>query len=222
MRRRPDRCRLSVRALHRSASAGRRRGQSHRHAESSFCLGGKEEGSVVGLGDALDDGQAEADTCVVGVNACGAPVKRFGERRDQAWRERVAGVFHGERDIPRAGGGGDCTAPCSGRLWTMALCSRFMVNCNSRTREPTAGVTSPEVAIVTPCFSASGRSVSVASSARRDKSTGSRVKDRWSARLSRSNASVSSIARALTARRRSSSSPPSRLGSLRARREVSA
>ena len=70
--------------------------------------------------------------------------------------------------------------------------------------------------MVRPRFSARGRSVSVASSAMRDRSTCSRVKDRWSARLSRSNASVRSIARVLTAWRRSTSSPVSRFGSLRA------
>ena len=70
--------------------------------------------------------------------------------------------------------------------------------------------------MVTPRSSARGRSVSVASSAMRDRSTCSRVKDRWSARLSRSNASVRSIARVLTAWRRSTSSPLSRFGSLRA------
>ena len=70
--------------------------------------------------------------------------------------------------------------------------------------------------MVTPRFSARGRSVSVASSAMRDRSTCSRAKDRWSARLSRSSASVRSIARVLTAWRRSTSSPLSRFGSLRA------
>ena len=53
--------------------------------------------------------------------------------------------------------------------------------------------------MVTPCFSAKGRSVSVASSAMRDRSRCSGVKDFWSARLSRSSASVRSIARVLTA-----------------------
>ena len=91
-----------------------------------------------------------------------------------------------------------------------------MVICSNRAREPLVGVMSPEVSMVTPCFSARGRSVSAASSAMRDKSTCSRVNDRWSARLSTSNASVRSIARALTARRRSSSAPLSRFGSLRA------
>ena len=67
--------------------------------------------------------------------------------------------------------------------------------------------------MVTPRPSARGRSVSVASSAMRDRSTGSRTKDRWSARLSRSSASVRSIARVLTKWRRStsSSSPRSRI-----------
>ena len=56
----------------------------------------------------------------------------------------------------------------------------------------------------------------MASSAMRDRSTCSGAKDRWSARLSRSSASVRSIARVLTAWRRSTSSPLSRFGSLRA------
>ena len=73
------------------------------------------------------------------------------------------------------------------------------------------GVTSPEVSIVRPRFSARGSSVSVASSATRDRSTCSRANDRWSARLSRSSASVRSIARVLTACRRSTSSPVSRV-----------
>ena len=91
-----------------------------------------------------------------------------------------------------------------------------MVSCSRSACEPMVGVTSPEVSMVTPCFSARGRSVSVASSAMRDRSTCSRVKDRWSVRLSSSSASVRSIARALTAWRRSTSSPVSRFGSLRA------
>ena len=108
------------------------------------------------------------------------------------------------------------TVPCSGRLWTIALCTRFVVICSRSACEPMVGVTSPEVSMVRPRFSARGRSVSVASSAIRDRSTSPRAKDRWSARLSRSSASVRSIARVLTAWRRSTSSPLSRFGSLRA------
>ena len=57
-----------------------------------------------------------------------------------------------------------------------------------------------------PRCSAKGTRVSVASSAIRDRSTCSVTKERWSARLSRSSASVRSIARVLTAWRRSTSS----------------
>ena len=108
------------------------------------------------------------------------------------------------------------TVPCSGRLWTIALCTRLVVICSSSAGEPLVGAASPEVSMAMPRFSANGRSVSVASSAIRDRSTGSRAKDRWSARLSTSSASVRSIARVLTRWRRSTSSPLSRLGSLRA------
>ena len=45
--------------------------------------GGEGEGSVVCLGDAFDDCQAEADTCVVGVYACRAAKKRLGKRGRQ-------------------------------------------------------------------------------------------------------------------------------------------
>ena len=108
------------------------------------------------------------------------------------------------------------TVPSRCRLWTIALCTRFVPICSSRACEPMAGVTSPEVSMVSPRSSARGRSVSVASSAIRDRSTRSRMKARRSARLSRRSASVRSIARALTACRRSTSSPVSRPGSLRA------
>jgi hypothetical protein len=35
------------------------------------------------LGDAFDDRQAEADTCVVGAYASGAALKRLGQRGNQ-------------------------------------------------------------------------------------------------------------------------------------------
>ena len=62
----------------------------------------------MGLGDAFDDRQAEADACVVGANAFGAAPERFGEGRDQLWSERVSGI-----------------------LCTMALCRRFAISCSS-------------------------------------------------------------------------------------------
>jgi len=68
------------------------------------------------------------------------------------------------------------TDPRSGRLWTIALCTRFVVICSSSAREPTVGAMSAELSIVTPRLSASGKRVSVASSAARDRSTGSRLR----------------------------------------------
>jgi hypothetical protein len=52
----------------------------HPDAEPAFVPGGEGEGSVVCLGDALDDCQAEADACVVGAYAFGAAPKRLGKR----------------------------------------------------------------------------------------------------------------------------------------------
>lgn len=171
----------------------------------------------MGAGDGLDDGQAEAHSRVVGVEAFGAPLEGLGEGRDLVG-VRTSPVFSTVRTadlgpvvvVTR-------TVPRSGRLWTIAFCTRFVVSCSRRGWEPRVGVISPPVSTVTPCFSARGRSVSAASSATRDRSTGSRVKDHWWARLSRSRASVASIARVFTVWRRSMIRPVSWSGSARAR-----
>src|ERR687898_577045 len=68
----------------------------HRDAEPASGPGGEGEGSVVCLGDAFDDCQAEADTCVVGAYAFGAAKKRLGKRGKQLWGELLAGGFDGE------------------------------------------------------------------------------------------------------------------------------
>ena len=47
--------------------------------------GGEGEGSVVCLGDAFDDCQAEADTCVVGAYALGAALEWFAKGGHQLW-----------------------------------------------------------------------------------------------------------------------------------------
>ena len=169
------------------------------------------------LGDALDDRQAEADTGVVGADASRCRAETARRVVETSCGVSISPVFS---TVSTTTPGWTLvvthTVPSSGRLWTIALCTRFVVICSRSAWEPTVGAMSPEVSMVTPRFSASGSSVSVASSAIRDRSTCSRVKDRWSARLSRSNASVRSIARALTKWRRSTSSPGSRVGSLRA------
>src|SRR6266581_6173860 len=68
----------------------------HRDAEPPGGPGGEGEGPVVCLGDAFDDCQAEADTCVVGADASGAAKKRLGKRGNQLWCELLAGVLDGE------------------------------------------------------------------------------------------------------------------------------
>jgi hypothetical protein len=55
--------------------------------------------SVVGLDDAFDDCQAQAETGMVAADALGSALKRLGQRRDQLRTEPVAGVLHGERDL---------------------------------------------------------------------------------------------------------------------------
>src|SRR5205814_6782248 len=73
-----------------------RGGYLHRDAEPAGAPGGEGEGSVVCLGDAFDDCEAEADTCVAGAYASGAPLKRLGKRGNQFWGEVLAGVLDGE------------------------------------------------------------------------------------------------------------------------------
>jgi hypothetical protein len=54
------------------------------------------------LGDALDDGQAEADTCVVG--CAWSALKRLGKRGNQLRGERLARALDGERHAQPAPG----------------------------------------------------------------------------------------------------------------------
>ena len=70
----------------------------HRHAEPASGPGGEGEGSVVCLGDALDDCQAEADTCVVGAYAFGAAKKRLGKCVYDLGGELLAGALDGEHN----------------------------------------------------------------------------------------------------------------------------
>src|ERR1700722_19135424 len=67
-----------------------RGGESHRDAKPTSVPGREGEGSVVCLSNALDDGQAQADTSLVRVGAFGAPPKRLGERGDQLRGEFLA------------------------------------------------------------------------------------------------------------------------------------
>ena len=60
---------------------------------------GEREGPVVCLGDAFDDGQAEADACVVSTYAFSAAKERLGQLRDQLRGELFAGVFDSEHPL---------------------------------------------------------------------------------------------------------------------------
>src|SRR5829696_3828328 len=73
-----------------------RGGELHGDAEPASGTGGEGEGSVVCLGDAFDDCQAEADTCVVGGYAFGAANKRLDKRGNYLWGELLAGVLDSE------------------------------------------------------------------------------------------------------------------------------
>src|SRR5205807_5027957 len=79
-----------------SASVGWRGGQLHRDAEPPGGPGGEGEGSVVCLGDAFDDCQAEADTLVLGAYAFGAAAKRLDKRGNQLRGELLTGVLDSE------------------------------------------------------------------------------------------------------------------------------
>jgi hypothetical protein len=57
--------------------------------------------------DALDDRQAEANTCVVGAYAFGAAKKRLEERGDQLWAELLSRVLDREHHTLRLSTGRD-------------------------------------------------------------------------------------------------------------------
>ena len=71
-----------LRFLYVMCRGGLRCGQLHGDAEPPAGPGAETEGSVVRLGDALDDGQAESDACVVGVY----PFGYRAETARQGWR----------------------------------------------------------------------------------------------------------------------------------------
>ena len=94
---------------------------THGEGSTRRPCGGEDEGSVVGAGDAIDDGQTEADACVVAVYAFGAALERRDRGGNQVGGERRPGIFTvGTTDseltpvVIR-------TVRCLGRLWTMAL-----------------------------------------------------------------------------------------------------
>src|SRR3954470_20418139 len=93
-----------------------RGGELHRDAEAAGWPGGEAEGSVVRLGDALHDGQAEADARVVGADAFVAAPKGLGKRGDELRGELLARVLHGERNGPGLSAGRDPHGPVLGQV----------------------------------------------------------------------------------------------------------
>ena len=176
---------------------------------------GERERPVVGVGDGVDDGQPESDTPVVGVDALGPALERLGERRTSCGVS-FSPVFSTQsttvpapgwcvtHTVPRRAGCG--RSRCARGWWPAAgaaLATRWWGRRRRRSRwRRRASRRAAGGSRWRPPRAATGRRP--------------RVKERWSARLSSSSASVSSIARVLTTWRRSTSSPLSRLGSSRA------
>src|SRR6202035_5584962 len=73
-----------------------RSGQLHPDAEPAGGPGSEGKGSVVCLGDAFDDCQAEADTRMIGAYAFGAATKRLDQGDNQLWAELLAGALDRE------------------------------------------------------------------------------------------------------------------------------
>ena len=168
------------------------------------------------LGDALDDRQSEADTGVVGAYPLGTTLKRLSQGGDQLGGEHRAGALDLERHCLGLGAGGDPHLAVFKQIVDDPVAYQMVASWRRSASEPTVGATWVVVSRVTPRSPARAKSVSVASSAIRDRSTRFGVNDRWSARLSTSNASVRSIPRVLTNRRRSTSSSLAPSGLFRA------
>ena len=157
-------------------AVSRRGGQSHRDAQPAAGARGEREGSVVGLGDAPDDRQAEADAGVVGADAFGAALERLDERGDELRRRASSPVFS-TVSTTRAGArsGRDPHGAAARAGCGRSRCARGSSSAGAAARVSRRWAsTSPTVSIVTPRSSARGRSVSAASSAMSDRSTRSR------------------------------------------------
>src|SRR5215475_3942184 len=79
----------------------------YRDTESAGGPRRQGEGSPVRLDDSLDDGQAEADTFVIGVDALAAALERLDKRGDQLSGELLTRVLDGEHHTLRANAGRD-------------------------------------------------------------------------------------------------------------------
>ena len=76
---------------------------------------------------------------VVGAYAFGAALKRLGKCGSQLWGELLAGVLYSEHCTLGVDAGRDPHGARSGRLWTIAFCTRFVVSCSRSACEPVVG-----------------------------------------------------------------------------------
>ena len=119
---------------------GRGGRQTYRGAEPSACPGGEGKAPVVCMGDGGDDRQPEADARVVAAYAFRATLERFGESGNELRRELLAGVLHRQHDGVGSALVVSQTVPWCGRLWTIALWTRFVAICSSSACDPRQGV----------------------------------------------------------------------------------
>src|SRR5699024_7250368 len=82
-------------------------GEAHGGAEPACGPRGEAESSVVRLGDALDDREAEAHATVVGADSLAAALEGLGERGDELGGELLAGVLDREHRTRRVRAGPD-------------------------------------------------------------------------------------------------------------------
>jgi hypothetical protein len=69
-------------------------GEASFDEQAAFWLGACGDGCVVGVGDGLDDGQAQADPVVAAGAVCGEPLERLEELVYRSCRDGGPGVGH--------------------------------------------------------------------------------------------------------------------------------
>ena len=140
--------------------------------------------------------------------------KRLGKRGDYLWGELLAGVLDGELHTLGVSVGRDPHGAVSREVVDDRVLHEVRRHLQQERVRPDGGGDVAGGLDREAAFLCEGEECLGGFFGDEGEVDGSRVKDCWSARLSRSKASVRSIARVLTAWRRSTSSPVSRFGSL--------
>ena len=102
------------------------RAEPHRDAQAAFRPGPERERPAMGLRDAPDDREAQPDSgMIAGAGTLAAALERL-DQGGCARRVSTSPVFSTTSStVSPLAEVITSTVPCSGRLWTMALCSRF-------------------------------------------------------------------------------------------------